>query len=118
MSPEEARTRLLAERAEIRRSLGLVEESGQQDRAAATTEGQDIADGAQPLTAEYEDDAVAATLRTRLDQVEQALLRIDAGTWGRSVRSGVPIPAARLAADPAADLTVTEAAERERAGEG
>jgi DnaK suppressor protein len=118
VGPEEARNRLLAEQAELMRSRGLVGASGQQDRAAETTEGEDIADGAQPLTAEYEDDSLAETLDDRLEQIARALRRIDEGTWGRSVRSGVPIPAERLAADPAAELTVTEAAEQERAAGG
>jgi DnaK suppressor protein len=118
MEPQEARARLLAERAEIRRSLGLTEADAREDREAETTEGQDWADGAQPLTAEYEDDAIAESLRDRLDRVERALLRIDDGTWGRSVRSGASIPADRLEADPAADLTVEEAAQQERAPGG
>jgi DnaK suppressor protein len=116
MELEEARKRLLAERAEIRRSLGFTEESGQEDREAETADGaQDWADGAQPLTAQYEDDAIAQTLRDRLAQVDRALRRVDDGTWGHSVGSGAPIPAARLEADPAAELTVEEAAEAERA---
>jgi DnaK suppressor protein len=112
MDLEEARKRLLAEQAELMRSVGFTQESGQEDREAETADGpQDQADGAQPLTAEYEDDSIAETLRDRLWQVERALRRVDEGTWGRSVRSGVPIPAARLEADPAAELTVEEAAE-------
>ena len=115
MDPQDARKRLLDERAEIMRSLGLTEESGRQDREAETADGpQDQADGAQPLSAEYTDDAIAQTLRDRLQQVERALRRVDDGTWGRSVRSGKPIPQARLEADPAAELTVEEAAEQER----
>ena len=116
MDLEEARKRLLSERSDIRQSLGFTEESGQEDREAETIEGgQDWADGAQPLSAEYEDDAIAQTLRDRLGQIDRALLRVDDGTWGRSVRSGVPIPAARLEADPAAEFTVDEAAAQERA---
>lgn len=116
MDAQEARTRLVAERTRIRRSLGLVEEDGQEDRAAETADGpQDWADGAQPLTAEYESDAIAGSLRDRLAQVERALTRISEGTWGRSVESGQPIPAERLEADPAAELTVEEAAAAERA---
>ncbi|HEX4062465.1 MAG TPA: hypothetical protein VHY58_15725 [Streptosporangiaceae bacterium] len=112
MELEEARKRLLAERAELMGSLGYTEESGQQDREAETADGpQDLADGAPSLTAEYEDDSIAETLRGRLAQVERALRRVDDGTWGRSVRSGVPIPAERLEADPSAELTVEEAAE-------
>jgi DnaK suppressor protein len=119
MDPEQARSRLVAERAEIRQSLGLVEESAREDREAATAGGpHDRADEAQPLAAEYTDDAIAESLHGRLDRVERALRRIGEGTWGRSVRSGVPIPQERLEADPAADLTVEEAAEQERAAGG
>ena len=37
------------------------------------------------------------------------LQRLEEGTYGRSVRSGAPIPDERLEADPAAELTVEEA---------
>jgi DnaK suppressor protein len=116
MEPQEARKRLLAEQAELMRSLGLAEQDGQQDREAETTEGgQGWDDNAQPLTTEYEDDAIASQMGDRLAQVGRALRRIDEGTWGQSVRSGLPIPAERLEADPAAELTVAEAAGQERA---
>jgi DnaK suppressor protein len=116
MEPQEARKRLLAEQADLMQSVGLAGQDGQQDRAAETTEGgQGWGDNAQPLTTEYEDDAIASQLSDRLAQVGRALRRIDEGTWGRSVRSGVPIPAERLEADPAAELTVAEVAEQERA---
>jgi DnaK suppressor protein len=55
------------------------------------------------------DDAIADSLRDRLAALDRALKRLDDGTYGRSVRSGVPIPADRLEADPAAELTVEEA---------
>lgn len=115
MDLDEARKRLVAERAEISRSLGLVEEAGHEDRAEETGDGQlDQGDQAQSLTAEYTDDAIAESLRDRLERVGRALRRIDDGTWGRSVRSGVPIPQERLEADPAAELTIEEAALQER----
>ena len=41
---------------------------------------------------------------------ERAEQRLDDGTYGRSIRSGDPIPDERLRADPAAELTVEEAA--------
>ena len=55
------------------------------------------------------DDAVTSALRDRLDAVERAEQRLAAGTYGRSLRSGRPIPDERLEADPAAELTVDEA---------
>ena len=55
------------------------------------------------------DDAIAESLRDRLAKLDRALKRLDDGSYGRSVRSGVPIPDDRLEADPAAELTVEEA---------
>ena len=74
----------------------------------------DVSDAAQPLTAEGMDDAIAESLRSRLDAIERALQRLDHGTYGRSVRSGEPIPDERLEADPAAELTIDEARAAER----
>ena len=85
--------------------------AGQDDRAAANEPG-DLADPAERLTAEEADDAVATSLRTRLAALDRAERRIADGTFGLSVRSGLPIPDARLEADPAAELTVEEAGQR------
>ena len=59
------------------------------------------------------DEAVAEELQNRLDAIDGALARLDAGTYGRSVLSGKPIPDERLEADPAAELTVEEARAQE-----
>jgi DnaK suppressor protein len=91
--------------------LGLIADTsaaGQQDRDAEQDTG-DIADPAQALSAQGVDDAVLGSLRARLAAIERAEERLARGTYGRSVRSGVPIPDARLEADPAAELTVEEA---------
>jgi DnaK suppressor protein len=116
MDADQARQRLLAEQAEVTKLLHDTEAAGRQDRESENETGVDIADSAQPLAAEGQDDAIAESLRDRLDRINRALRRIDDGTWGRSVRSGQPIPPARLEADPAADLTVEEAAAEEAAG--
>ena len=108
MDHEEARQRLLAERAEVTGLLATTEQSGWADRAAEQETG-DIADPAQSLTAQGEDDAIAESMRDRLAALDRALKRLDDGSYGRSVRSGLPIPDERLAADPAAELTVEEA---------
>ena len=68
-----------------------------------------MGDAAQPLQAEGVDDAVAESLRARLATIDRAEERLAGGTYGRSVRSGEPIPDERLEADPAAELTVEEA---------
>jgi RNA polymerase-binding transcription factor DksA len=44
-----------------------------------------------------------------------ALQRVEDGSYGRSIRSGAPIPDERLEADPAAELTVQEAADDQAA---
>jgi DnaK suppressor protein len=105
-----ARERLLAERADVVRLLHGADAEVEQDRElqveAATA---DYADAAQPLTAQEEERAIAESLRARLATINRALQRLDEGTYGRSVRSGEPIPDERLEADPAAELTVEEA---------
>lgn len=82
--------------------------AGREDRDEANADG-DLADPAQRLTAEEGDDAVAAGLRRRLLALDRAEQRLDEGTYGASVRSGLPIPDERLEADPAAELTIDEA---------
>jgi DnaK suppressor protein len=109
MELEQARSLLTAEQARLRESLADVGASQADDRQAESETG-DVADPATSLEAQGIDDAVAASLRDRLAAVERALQRVDDGTYGRSIRSGVPIPDARLEADPSAELTVEEAA--------
>ena len=60
-------------------------------------------------TEEEDEGDVADQLRERLAAIDRALARIEAGNYGLSVLSGKPIPAERLEADPAAELTVDEA---------
>ena len=114
MDNEQARARLLAERAEVEGLLRDTERAGQEDRETEdeVAETGDYEDAASSLTAEGQDDSVAETLRERLDALNRALKRLDDGTYGRSVRSGVPIPEERLEADPAAELTIEEARAR------
>ena len=110
MNNDEARARLLDERAEVAELLTGTESEGQQDRATEDEEATgDVSDAAQPLTDEGMDDAIAESLRDRLATLDRALKRLDDGTYGRSVRSGLPIPDDRLEADPAAELTIEEA---------
>lgn len=111
MDEQRARALLEAERAEVQTLLERTEDAGNEDREAEAEVG-DAADAAQPLEAEGVDNAIAESLQDRLATIERALARLDNGTYGKSVRSGKPIPDARLEADPAAELTVEEAAER------
>ena len=110
MDQDEAKQLLRAERTRLQQLLGETVEAGTEDRSAASEPG-DMTDSAEPLTTEQTDDAIAAAARERLAAIDRAEERLAAGTFGRSVRSGAPIPDDRLRADPAAELTVEEASE-------
>lgn len=114
MDDNKARELLAAQRAETETLLKSVGRESGEDRQTEDEEGVDIADPAQSLTAEGEDDAIAESLRDRLAAIERAEQRLANGTYGRSVRSGEVIPDARLEANPTAELTVEEAAAEAR----
>lgn len=109
MDENRARELLRAERAEVEELLRAAQAAGAADRAAEGEEGADIVDSARSLTAEGLDDAIAESLRDRLAAIERAERRLANGTYGTSVRSGLPIPDARLEANPLAELTIEEA---------
>jgi DnaK suppressor protein len=112
MDDERAGGLLQEERHRVEHLIAQAREDARADRAEANQTG-DIADPAERLTAEEVDDAVLEGLEARLAAVSRAEQRLAAGTYGRSVRSGLPIPDERLEADPAAELTVEEAAGQE-----
>jgi DnaK suppressor protein len=115
MDTDRARTLLITERDDVLSLLKGSDSAGRDDREAeVASEAEDNADAALALTEEGQDDAISESLRDRLDAIERALQRLDNGTYGRSVRSGEPIPDERLEADPAAELTIEEARQAER----
>ena len=109
MDDARARQLLGEERTRVEGLLRDLTEASEEDRATIRDTG-DIADPAQPLTDEQGADAIAAGLRDRLAAIERAEARLQAGTYGLSIKSGEPIPDERLEADPAAELTVAEEA--------
>ena len=115
MDVERARALLAAKRDELQKLLAETDAAGREDRSSEDEKGVDVADPAQSLTQQGMDDAIAESLRGRLAALERAEQRLADGTYGRSVQSGKPIPDGRLEADPAAELTVEEAAAREAA---
>jgi DnaK suppressor protein len=108
MDQQEARDLLAAERARVQRLLDETLAAAGDDRSAADEPG-DMTDSAEPLETEQADDAVSKSLSERLEAIKRAEARLAEGTFGRSARSGVVIPDARLRADPSAELTVEEA---------
>jgi DnaK suppressor protein len=116
MDEDRARALLSAQRAEIEELLRATDAEEQRNSEAEDEAADgDVDDPAQLLTAEGLDDAIAESLRDRLAAVERAEARLAKGTYGISVRSGVPIPDARLEASPTAELTIEEAKADERA---
>lgn len=113
MKDERARKLLADECSRIEKALARVEE-------AITASGQgvfDPTDLAGNLSQDEVDEAVAEQLRHQLAAVEQAERRLAAGTYGRSIKSGVPIANGRLELLPAAELTAEEEAmHNERSG--
>jgi DnaK suppressor protein len=113
-SMDQARARALldGERARLERLLATG--SGQPQPADVGDE----VDDADRRDAAQTGAAVDQLLRARWAALERAEARLAAGSYGRSVRSGQPIPDERLEADPLAELTIAEAAAAERdAGE-
>ena len=114
MDDDRARALVQAKRAEVQSLLEATEREWNQDRASEDEQGVDISDPAQPLTAQFENEAITTSLRDRLAALDRAEQRLNDGTYGRSVESGLPIPDERLEADPAAELTIEEAKAQER----
>jgi RNA polymerase-binding transcription factor len=108
MDETRARALLAGERARLQRLLQA--EAGERP----TTELGDEVDDADRRDAEQTGTAVDQLLRTRLAALERAETRLAAGSYGRSLVSGQPIPDERLEADPLAELTLEEAAAAER----
>jgi len=111
MDDDRARALLNAKRAEVERSVRALTAARRGEFMAEQDIG-DAADHAEPLTAQGVDDAVITELRDRLNAIERAERRLEEGVFGRSVRSGLPIPDSRLEADPTAELTLEEAEAR------
>jgi DnaK suppressor protein len=111
MELERARSLLEAEHARVQQLLADLGTERADDHEAE----RDASYPATPLAQEGVDDAVATALRDRLAAIDRALQRVEDGSYGRSIRSGGPIPDERLEADPAAELTVQEAADDQAA---
>jgi DnaK suppressor protein len=113
MDQQRARVLLREERHRLEQLQSLVD--ADHDRVAPADEvSEDLVDGANRRTLEETDEAVARQLTNRLEALRRAEDRLAAGTYGRSVLSGRPIPDERLEAFPLAELTVDEEAAQER----
>lgn len=71
-----------------------------------------FADSGQVTAERGEVQALAGTLRDTLQEIEDALVKFEAGTYGRCESCGNAIPDARLEAMPAARLCIACASKR------
>jgi DnaK suppressor protein len=109
MDADRARELLEAERVRIERGLARLAHQDDDD----TADQDDAANLASDLYEDEFDEGLSDELREELAAVERAEARLDAGTYGLSVASGLPIPDERLEAVPTAELTVEEERKRE-----
>ena len=106
MDQARAQALLDEERARLRRLLP----GGQEVQDEANPDGVgDEVDDADRRDAEETGVAIDQLVRDRWAALQRAQARLATGDYGRSVRSGRPIPDERLEADPLAELTVEEA---------
>jgi DnaK suppressor protein len=106
MDDERARKLLAAERERVEQALARL---GHQDTGEPADE-EDPANLAADLYQDELDEGLADDLREQLAALERAEARLAAGTYGRSIESGEPIPDERLEAIPTAERTAEEEA--------
>jgi DnaK suppressor protein len=109
MDPERARELLARERERIELALA---HRGHVD--TDETPEQEQADLASDLYQDELDEGMSDDLREELAAVRRAEARRAAGTYGRSIESGKPIPDERLEALPTAERTAEEEQSRRR----
>ena len=109
MDEARAKELLAAERERIESDIAASRRGGPEESDERREPGDFNSEG---LYQDELDSGIVEDLKRRLEAVERAEERLAAGTYGLSVRSGEPIPDARLEANPCAELTVEEAEHR------
>lgn len=102
VAPADLRAQLERERDDLRRQLAELGfgEGGGLDYDS------NFADSSQVTAERGEAEALAASLKETLDEVEAALQKFEAGTYGVCEECGKRIPPARLEAKPAATYCI------------
>jgi DnaK suppressor protein len=107
-APVTARALLEQERSELHDRLA---ELGFGDEGGLTYDA-NFADSSQVTAERGEAEALAASLREALGEVEHAISKLDGGSYGLCENCGRPIESARLEAMPAARLCIDCASKR------
>jgi RNA polymerase-binding transcription factor len=112
---DKARARALLDQERRRLDLlGRAVARDHDDAIVVSSGREDQVDGAGRRVIEETSQALSERLGDRWDALERAEARLAAGTFGASILSGRAIPDERLEAFPLAELTVQEAAARDR----
>ena len=102
--PSSVRGDLTAERDRLTAQIDSLEPG----RSAGQVDD-NFADSGQVAAEQGENQSLAAQLRNELDEVERALAKLDAGTYGLCETCGEAIAPARLEAMPAARFCINHA---------
>ena len=106
---DEGRARELLTRERERREASLAElKRGHRGEVDNLETASDPSDDAEVIEEEQVDAALVEQLRNELEGIERAEARLKEGTYGISIESGEPIPAARLEVIPWAERTAEE----------
>jgi DnaK suppressor protein len=97
MNTERFKQRLLDKERELVQEMARLEDEARDSGVAEVRDSTDDATSSQGTSEALEEDALASQTLT---QVRDALKRIDDGTYGRCIKCGRQIPAARLEAVP------------------
>ena len=104
----EVRSELETQAVALRGEIDSAEAASESLKRDQSSEGSgDEADAGSKTFEREHEMSLANNSRDLLVQVERALGRLDAGTYGRCEECGLPIPKARLQAFPRATLCVT-----------
>ena len=107
------RDQLQEERERVREQLARLGHGSSADPDRGDLDfDENFADSGQVTAERGEVEALSGQLTETLQDVEDALAKFDAGTYGECERCGQPIPEARLEAMPAARLCISCASQR------
>ena len=91
----------------LRAAQDIVEDDTEDGELSSAAGDQHIADHASDMLDREVDESLGENAEVIVREIDDALARIDAGTYGTCIRCGQPIPDERLAAVPYAVLCVS-----------
>jgi RNA polymerase-binding transcription factor len=104
VTPEETRELLTARRAELDAELGRL--TAPPTETAAVSFGKRVGDGTTEAVERLSTTATARSIAASIEEIDRALDKLRAGTYGICDGCGVEIPEVRLEVRPAAGLCV------------